>query len=97
VNLRDKWQAIYTSGKNLPTPFTRATYFHRSINPKKLIECRFSALAPNQTLAMVTKLYKIPDEITLDLRPMTKTDVFGVFKLLNDGLAKSVVKFHYTE
>lgn len=44
VNLRDKWQAIYTAGKTLPTPFTRATYYHRSLNPKKLIEVKFSAL-----------------------------------------------------
>jgi len=65
VNLRDKWQAIYTSGKTLPTPFTRATYYHRSINPKKLIEVKFSALGPNQTMAMVKKLYNIPEEITL--------------------------------
>lgn len=68
----------------MPTPFTRATYYHRSINPKKLIEVKFSALGPNQTMAMVSKLYKIPDEPTIEgLRPMTKGDVFGVAKLLN--------------
>lgn len=97
VNLRNKWQAIYTSGKNLPTPFTRATYYHRSINPKKLIEVKFSALTQNQTLPMVKKLYAIPDELSLDLKPMTKHDVFGVAKLLNEGLSKYVVKFHYTD
>lgn len=97
VNLRDKWQAIYTSGKNLPTPFTRATYFHRSINPKKLIEVKFSALTQNQTLAMVKKLYSIPEELTLELRPMVKSDVFWVAKLLNEGLSKYVVKFHFTD
>ena len=86
VNLRDKWQAIYTSGKTLPTPFTRATYYHRSINPKKLIEVKFSALGPNQTLAMIKKLYSIPDELTLDLRPMNEKDVYWVAKLLNEGL-----------
>jgi glycylpeptide N-tetradecanoyltransferase len=78
---------IYTSGKTLPTPFTRATYYHRSINPKKLIEVRFSALGPNQTLAMVKKLYSIPDEPTIELRPMNKNDVFSVTKLINEGLS----------
>jgi len=35
-------------------------------------------------MAMVNKLYKIPDEPTLEgLRPMNKGDVFGVAKLLN--------------
>jgi hypothetical protein len=35
---------------------------------------------------MVKKLYAIPDELTLDLKPMTNHDVFGVTKLLNEGL-----------
>ena len=36
---------------------------------------------------MVKKLYAIPDELTLDFKPMTKNDVFGVAKLLNEGLS----------
>lgn len=36
---------------------------------------------------MVKKLYSIPEELSLDLRPMTKGDVFGVAKLLNEGLS----------
>lgn len=87
VNLKDKWQAIYTAGRNLPTPFCRATYYHRSLNPKKLIDVKFSGLGPNQTLAMVKKLYSLPDEPTLNLRPMTKKDVFGVYELVNQGLS----------
>lgn len=38
---------------------------------------------------MVKKLYHIPDELTLDLRPMQKGDVYGVAKLLNEGLSYS--------
>ncbi len=79
VNLKNQWQAIYTSGKNLPTPFCRSTYYHRSLNPKKLIEIKFSGLGPNQTLAMVKKLYSLPEQTTLKLRPMVKKDVQGVF------------------
>lgn len=79
---------IYTSGKTLPTPFARATYYHRSLDPKKLIEIKFSALQPGQTMAMVKKLYSVPEELTLpELRPMNKNDVFGLAKLLNDGLS----------
>lgn len=79
---------IYTSGKTLPTPFARATYYHRSLDPKKLIEIKFSALQPGQTLAMVKKLYSVPEELTIpELRPMTKNDIFGVGKLLNEGLS----------
>lgn len=61
VNLRNKWQAIYTSGVVLPTPFTQAIYYHRSLNPKKLIDIGFSGLSKNQTIAMVKKLYNLPE------------------------------------
>lgn len=97
VNLRNKWQAIYTSGKVLPTPFTEAIYYHRSLNPKKLIDIGFSGLRKNQTIPMMKKLYNLPEETTLEgLRPMGPKDVAGVTKLINDGLEKYVVKFHYT-
>ena len=79
---------IYTSGKTLPTPFARATYYHRSLDPKKLIEIKFSALQQNQTIPMVKKLYSLPEELTIpELRPMNKNDIFGVAKLLNEGLS----------
>lgn len=61
VNLRNKWQAIYTSGVVLPTPFTQAIYYHRSLNPKKLIEIGFSGLKQKQTIPMVKKLYNLPE------------------------------------
>ena len=38
VNLRNIWQAVYTAGVLIPTPISKAQYFHRSLNPKKLIE-----------------------------------------------------------
>lgn len=33
VNLKDIWQAIYTSGTTLMTPFGSAVYYHRNLNP----------------------------------------------------------------
>ena len=33
VNCKNIWQAIYTSGVTLPTPFASAPYWHRSLNP----------------------------------------------------------------
>jgi len=39
-------------------------------------------------MAMVKKLYNLPEELTLEeLRPMNKNDIFGVAKLLNEGLS----------
>ena len=36
----DRWQAVYTAGVVLPRPVARGRYWHRSLNPKKLIEVR---------------------------------------------------------
>ena len=38
INLKNIWQAVYTAGKYIPTPFAEALYYHRSLNVKKLIE-----------------------------------------------------------
>ena len=45
VNLRGIWQAAYTAGVVLPKPVATAQYWHRSLNPKKLIGVGFSRLA----------------------------------------------------
>lgn len=72
----------------VPTPLTKARYFHRSLNPIKLIDINFSSLGKNQTKARVVKLYKLPEETTIPgLRPMKKGDVDAVFKLLDKYLA----------
>ncbi len=44
VNLLDQWQAVYTAGVLLPKPVAQCHYYHRSINPKKLVEIGFSRL-----------------------------------------------------
>ena len=38
MNLRGSWQAAYTAGVVLPKPVARCRYWHRNLNPKKLIE-----------------------------------------------------------
>lgn len=38
VNLKGIFQAVYTAGVELPKPITKTRYFHRSLNPTKLIE-----------------------------------------------------------
>lgn len=38
INLHNIWQAVYTAGVTIPTPVANATYWHRSLNPKKLVE-----------------------------------------------------------
>lgn len=87
VNLLDRWQAVYTAGVVLPKPVGRCRYYHRSLNPKKLIEVRFSSLPPRTTLANHIKSLKLPNRPVHPLRPMTREDVPAVHKLLQTYLA----------
>eukprot|EP01039_Chlorochromonas_danica_P008336 gene8335-9189_t len=88
VNQRDIWQAVYTAGVVLPKPVARCRYNHRSLNPKKLIEVRFSSLPPRTTLADHLKQLKLPKKPVNRLQPMASEDVPGVHALLTDYLAK---------
>jgi len=89
VNMHDIWQASYTAGVVLPKPVASARYWHRSINPKKLIEINFSRLNPRMTMARTIKLYKLPDDpATPGLRPMELRDVPQVTILLGEYLKR---------
>eukprot|EP00958_Prasinococcus_capsulatus_P003359 scaffold306_cov525-Prasinococcus_capsulatus_cf.AAC.47 len=50
VNLRNIWQACYTAGVVLPRPVAVAQYYHRTINPKKLIDVGESRNRMNPTM-----------------------------------------------
>jgi len=98
VHLRNIWQAIYTSGTRIPTPITEARYYHRSLNPKKLIDIKFSSLPPNQTLSRMVKLYRLPEEPKIEgVREFKTKDIAAVTKLLQEHLVKSKVHLRFTE
>merc|ERR1712232_825576 len=83
VNRENIWQAVYTAGVVLPRPVSECRYYHRSLNPKKLVEIKFSSIPPRMTLARMQKLYKLPNETRIPLRSMKKEDVPSAHKLLN--------------
>ncbi|CAI4229046.1 unnamed protein product [Auanema sp. JU1783] len=103
VNQQGIFQAAYTAGIVIPKPVAICRYWHRSLNPKKLIEVKFSHLSAKMTLARTIKLFKLPEEPTTQgLRPMTKKDVPSAFKLLSNYLTKfdlapkfSIEEFEY--
>jgi glycylpeptide N-tetradecanoyltransferase len=89
VNLRGIWQAAYTAGVVLPKPVATCQYWHRSLNPKKLIDIGFSRLQARMTMARTIKLYKLSEEAaTAGIRPMRQADVPQVKQLLDDYLAQ---------
>lgn len=74
VNLKGVFQAVYTAGVVLPKPIATCRYYHRSLNPKKLVDVQFSHIGRNQTMQRLIKLMKLPlDTATKGLR-LLKTD-----------------------
>uniref|UniRef100_A0A1D1Z667 Glycylpeptide N-tetradecanoyltransferase n=1 Tax=Anthurium amnicola TaxID=1678845 RepID=A0A1D1Z667_9ARAE len=98
VHLEDIWQAAYTAGVVIPTPITTTQYWHRSLNPKKLIDVGFSRLGPRMTMSRTIKLYKLPDSVTTPgFRKMELRDVPAVTRLLRSYLAQFAVAPDFDE
>jgi len=98
ANINGIFQAVYTAGVTIPTPIASCRYYHRSLNPKKLIEIKFSHLKPRMTMARTIKLYKLPDKIsTQGLRLMEEKDVPSACALLMNYLSKFDLFVNFTE
>ncbi|KAI4329121.1 hypothetical protein L6164_021421 [Bauhinia variegata] len=92
VHLENIWQAAYTAGVVLPTPMASCQYWHRSLNPKKLIDVGFSRLGARMTMSRTIKLYKLPEStVTPGLRKMELRDLPAVTRLLRTYLSQFVV------
>ncbi len=84
VNTKNIWQAVYTAGKYIPTPFAEALYYHRSLNVKKLIDIGFCGLPPKSTIKRQEKINKLPDTPEIPgFRKMVKKDAKQIHALLN--------------
>ncbi|XP_055376250.1 glycylpeptide N-tetradecanoyltransferase [Condylostylus longicornis] len=89
VNLTGIFQAAYTAGVVLPKPISTCRYWHRSLNPKKLIDVKFSHLSRNMTMQRTIKLYKLPEQPkTRGFRKIEQKDMKKAQKLLEDYLKK---------
>ena len=96
VNTCNIWQAIYTSGTTLPTPFGSAVYWHRNLNPQKTVDIGFCYKPASQTMTQFTKLHRLPAAPQLKgMRQMVPKDIPAVCKLLNDHLY-ATYKVHIT-
>ncbi|XP_025093636.1 glycylpeptide N-tetradecanoyltransferase 1-like isoform X2 [Pomacea canaliculata] len=89
VHQQGLFQAVYTAGVVLPKPVASCRYWHRSLNPRKLIEVKFSHLSRNMTMQRTLKLYKLPDTPrTPGFRRFTPADVADAYKLLAQYMQK---------
>lgn len=83
VNLKGLFQAVYTAGVVLPKPVGTCRYWHRSLNPKKLIEVKFSHLSRNMTMKRTLKLYGLPETTKVPgFRALQEADIPKAHKLL---------------
>ncbi|KAH9247035.1 hypothetical protein BASA81_015373 [Batrachochytrium salamandrivorans] len=98
VNLTNVFQAVYTAGVSIPTPIgVPAKYWHRSLNPRKLIDIGFSSLGHRQTIQRLTRILELPPQVTTPgWRPLEKRDLAQVFTLLTAYLSqfRLHVEFH---
>ncbi|KAK4269143.1 hypothetical protein QN277_022337 [Acacia crassicarpa] len=99
VHLENIWKVAYTAGVVLPTPVATCQYWHRSLNPKKLIDVGFSRLGAQMTMSRTIKLYKLPEStVTPGFRKMEICDVPAVTRLLrNNYLSQFVVAPDFDE
>jgi len=98
VNLSDVWQAVYTAGVVLPKPVAQNRYYHRSLNPKKLIDIGFSRLHARLTINRMIKLYRVPERPkTFGFRELQARDVPAACKLLTNYLKRFGLVQTFTE
>lgn len=98
VNLQNIWQAVYTAGSLLPKPISVTNYYHRNLNLQKLLDVKFTYLNPKLNLARAKKIYSLAKEPSIiSLRPMEKSDVNGVYLILEAYLSKHKVRPFYSK
>mmetsp|Transcript_1910 Transcript_1910/g.5053 ORF Transcript_1910/g.5053 Transcript_1910/m.5053 type:complete len:419 (+) Transcript_1910:636-1892(+) len=86
VNLKGVFQAVYTAGVVLPVPVASSRYYHRSLNPKKLVSVGFTRVSHRMTMARMIKLYRVANTPKHSLVEMTAEHVDGVHTLLTNYL-----------
>ena len=70
----------------MPTPVCKVNYWHRSLDVKKLVECKFAGLKRNMTLTQTIKLNKLPSSVSEGFRDMQDNDIERVLELYVDGM-----------
>eukprot|EP01064_Diplonema_japonicum_P039003 TRINITY_DN9665_c0_g1_i1.p1 TRINITY_DN9665_c0_g1~~TRINITY_DN9665_c0_g1_i1.p1 ORF type:complete len:484 (+),score=158.08 TRINITY_DN9665_c0_g1_i1:63-1454(+) len=94
VNLKGIWQAIYTAGIVITSTIAQCQYWHRSLNPQKLIQIGFSRVPQAfekfaKPMDQVKKFYSLPEKPKIPkIRKMEKKDCKQVRALLEQYLSK---------
>lgn len=87
MNLQNRWQAVYTVVKRLPTPISKVKYWHRLINVKKLNLVEFSNEREQAHRILGTSQF----------REMNENDIPRVTKMLQEYLKKFKLSLYINE
>ena len=98
THIKNMWQAIYTAGVVIPRPMTEATYYHRNLNTKKLLDIGFTSLPQGRPKSLHIKLLSLPKDAPISgIRPMERKDVKQVKSLLSEYLKNFDIYFQYNK
>jgi len=98
VNEQNIWQAAYTAGRVIPKPIANCRYFHRSLNPKKLVDVGFSHLSKMMTMTRAIKLFKVPERPEIPgIRALQPKDVPETVALLKEYLEQYEIHANFNE
>lgn len=88
---------IYTSASScFPNVISTYQYYHRPLNPMKLIKTGFMSVDQHITQNILEMVFKLPNK-SPSLRKMHKSDIPAVTKLLNNYLTKFDLTTIFTE
>ena len=75
IGLKNRWTSIYTTGTQITKPLVTTTFYHRSLNIKKLVDTGFTTIKPGVTMTSMKRLYSLQKEPTKKWRPMEQKDI----------------------
>eukprot|EP01084_Bolivina_argentea_P092819 166967_1 len=98
INIENKWQGIYRlNNLTISKPVFVGRYWHRTLNPEKLIKTGFSTMNKRMTIPRLRKLYKLPDNTQINgLRQMVEYDCTSTYKLFSSYLNKFSLHYCWT-
>lgn len=81
-------QALFTTGIIIPGLISKAKYYHRPINMRRLIESNFAPLPQHLTIEDVESMFPVREVTPANFRPIRMEDCESVFPLLNTSLSQ---------
>lgn len=88
-NIHGVFQAIYTAGIFLPTPISRCQYYHRNLNPTKLVATGFSPQPRGVSIARLKRMYDCPPQPQIPgFREIEEKDVISVGALMRQYMSR---------